>query len=270
MSTMSSLGEVEFPRLTAATAVGVLEAGASPWPAHILVCTDDSASSGDALAMADALAMRANTSLDVLPVFTPSIREVGNPVQAIVERSKCLNADLVIVGQGSRDPLVRKGGVVIPASLSRYTDVPMLAATAMVRALPRDAVVLVDREPVDLGVIRAALGCIEDVSFVWVLIHAGTTTHSGDGVQRKKGTLADIMSVIRREAAKVSKRIVVRAVYRTGDPVDLVLTLAREVGADLIVTPVHGTPGPVRSLLPNIADRLLLAAPCSVLVVPES
>lgn len=316
MSTMSSLGKVELPQLMAPSVVGVLGPGASRWPARILVCTDNSVSSGDALALADALAARAAAAVDVLSVFTPSIPlpnvparrgsarcerqdrcaaaeliravrteerrrfggrvrwpvnlEVGNPVQAIVERSKRTRADLVIVGLGSRDPLVRKGGVVIPASLSRYTDVPILAAAPMVRALPQEAVLLVDREQVDLAVIRAALRCIEDASFLWVLVHAGTTANSGDGVQRRKGTLADIMSVIRREAATVSKRIVARAVYRTGDPVEAVLALAREVRADLIVTPVHGTAGPVRSLLPNVADRLLLAAPCSVLVVPES
>lgn len=47
---------------------------------------------------------------------------------------------------------------------------------------------------------------------------------------------------------------------------------ARRMSADLvvIVTPVHGTAGVVRSLVPNIADRLLLTAPCSVLVVPDA
>jgi nucleotide-binding universal stress UspA family protein len=189
-------------------------------------------------------------------------------VQTIIEIAQRSRADLVVVGLGSRDPLVRQGGVAIPVCLARYTEVPLLAAAPILTALPQQAVLFLDRESPDLAMIRAAMRCIEDAALFWVLIHSGTTAHSADGVKHDKETLAGILRLIRREAAAVSKGILVRAVYRTGDPVDATLSLAREVNADLIVAPVHGAAGTIRSLVPNIADRLLLTAPCSVLVVP--
>ena len=315
MSTISSPGNAQFPRLTAGKP-GLLGTSERRWPARILVCADDSASTGDALTAAKALAVRSDADVAVLTVFAPripvpsvpgergstrcerqdrgaaadlvrSVRseerrhfeghvpwpvhlDVGNPIQAVIEDARRSLADLVIIGLGSRDPTVRQGGVAIPVCLARYTEAPMLAAAPMLTALPQGAVLFVDRESPDRAMIRAALRCVEDAAVVWLLIHSGSTAHSGDGVKHDKNTLASILGSVRNEAALVSKKIVVRAVYRAGDPVEAMLSLAREVNADLIVTPVHGAAGVIRSLVPNIADRVLLAAPCSVLVVPTS
>ena len=202
-------------------------------------------------------------------VTWPVHLEVGNPVQIIIENARRTRADLVIVGLGSRDPMVRQAGVSIPVSLSRYTEVPMLAAAPTSRALPQEVVLFLDREPVQPAMIRAALRCVEDAAFVWVLIYTGTRARSGDGVKHDRDTLAGIMRTVRREAAAVSPQIVARAVCRAGNPMDAISTLAQEVNADLIVAPVHGSAGTVRSLVSNVADRLLLTARCSVLIVPE-
>ena len=316
MSTISSIGDTGFPQLTAAAAPGLLAPPESRWPTRILVCAHDSTSTGDALAITRALAVRFQADVDVLTVFGPRIPvpdvsdkhgsarceardrgaaaeliravrseerarfdgrvpwpvhlEVGNTVKVITDNARRAGADLVVVGLGSRDPLVRNAGVAIPASLARYIEVPMLVAAPMLTALPQQAVVFVDRDAPNPAMISAALHCVETEAFVWVLMYAGTTAHSRDGVTHDKNTLNGIMKMIRQQARAISKGIVVRALYRSGDPVDAILSLACDVSADLIVTPVHGTAGVVRSLLPNIADRLLLTAPCSVLVVPDA
>ena len=314
MSTISSITEVQAPRLTAGASRSLLAPAETAWPARILVCAHDSVSTGEALTAAKALAMRSAAEVSLLTVFEPRVPlpnvpgkhgaarceerdrgaaaeliravrseekarfdgqtpwpvhlEVGDTIKMIIEHAQRTSADLVVVGLGSRDPLVRQSGVAIPVCLARYTDVPMLAAAPMLTALPQQVVLLIDRESPDPAMIRAALRCIEAVALVWVLLHSDTGAHNGDGVRRDKNTLTAILKMIRREAAAVSKRIVVRAVYRAGDPADAILSLAREVNADLIVTPVHGAAGTIRSLVPNVADRLLLTAPCSVLVIP--
>lgn len=316
MSTMSSISEVQTPRLTAPAATELLAPAETAWPARILVCAHDSASTREALCTAKALALRSGAGVSVLTVFEPRVPlpnvpgkhgsarceardrgaaaeliravraeeretcdgqapwsvhlEVGDAVKVITEHARRASTDLLVVGLGSRDPLVRQGGVAIPVCLARYTEVPMLAAAPMLTALPQQAVVLIDRASPDVAMIRAAMRCIEPSAYVWVLIHSGTTSRSGDGVRRDKNTLAGILKIVRREAAAVSKGIIVRAVYRAGDRAEALLTLAREVNADLIVTPVHGAAGTIRSLVANVADRLLLTAPCSVLVVPET
>ena len=316
MSTTSSISAVQSPRLTAEAVPERITPVETSWPARILVCAHHSASTGEALSTAKALAVRSGADVSLLTVFEPRVPlpnvagkqgsarceerdrgaaaeliravrseererfdghvawpvhlEVGDAVKVITEHALRVNADLLVVGLGSRDLLVRQSSVAMPVCLSRYTNVPLLAAAPMLTALPQGVVLLVDRESPDLPMIRAALRCIEPAALVWVVIHSGTTAHSGDGVKRDKNTLAGILKMIRREAATVSKGIVVRGLYRSGDPADAVLSLAREVGADLIVTPVHGAAGTIRSLVPNVADRLLLTAPCSVLVVPET
>lgn len=195
--------------------------------------------------------------------------EVGNPVNVIIDRASSSRADLIVLGIGDPNLRVRHCGAATPANLCNYIEVPMLAAARLETALPREAILFVDRESPDPRTVRAALGCLENAARLWVLIHGGDTLRNGArGVRRDKATISRVLDLVRREASTVSKAIIVRAAYRTGDAVDALLSLASEVAADLIVTPVNGVAGPVRSFVPNIADRLLLAARCSVLVVP--
>ena len=196
--------------------------------------------------------------------------EVGQPVKAILDCANCANADLLILGLGNRDAVARQlhGGTA--ASLVRYTEIPLLAAAPMTTPLPRRGILYVDRATPDAFTIRAALRCLDDQALLWVLVYGGAVARSADGVRHDKLTISRILTLVRREASALSKRVVVRGTYRTGDAVEALLTMARDTNADLIVTPVHGEAGVVRSLLPSVADRLLLTASCSVLLVPEA
>lgn len=196
--------------------------------------------------------------------------EVGQPVKAILARAKSANADLLILGLGSRDPGERQRNGGTAASLLRYAEMPLLAAGPMTTSLPRRAVLCVDRPSPDLSTIRAALRCLDDQALLWVLVYGGTAARSSDGIRHDKLTISRILTLVRQEASALSKRIVVRGTYRAGDAVDALLTMARDTNADLIVAPVRGEAGVVRSLLPSVAERLLLTASCSVLVVPEA
>jgi nucleotide-binding universal stress UspA family protein len=54
---------------------------------------------------------------------------------------------------------------------------------------------------------------------------------------------------------------------RTGDPRDLIVQTAVEVGADLIVMGTHGRRGVSRALLGSVAEGVLRHAPCPVLTI---
>jgi nucleotide-binding universal stress UspA family protein len=54
-----------------------------------------------------------------------------------------------------------------------------------------------------------------------------------------------------------------------GDPADEILRYVAGHGIDLIVLGTHGRTGVSRVLLGSVAERVLRAAPCPVLVVPE-
>jgi len=58
-------------------------------------------------------------------------------------------------------------------------------------------------------------------------------------------------------------------VLRTGDPRDLIIDVARELGADLIITGTHGRRGVRRALIGSIAESVVRTAPCPVLTIRE-
>jgi nucleotide-binding universal stress UspA family protein len=54
-----------------------------------------------------------------------------------------------------------------------------------------------------------------------------------------------------------------------GDPAEMILKLAREVRADVIVMGTHGTGGLTRLLVGSVAESVMRKAPCPVLTVKE-
>ncbi|MEO6773672.1 MAG: universal stress protein [Kofleriaceae bacterium] len=57
------------------------------------------------------------------------------------------------------------------------------------------------------------------------------------------------------------------ALLETGDPRTLIETVARKLGADLIVMGTHGRRGLRRLLLGSVAEAVVRSAPCPVLLV---
>jgi len=58
-------------------------------------------------------------------------------------------------------------------------------------------------------------------------------------------------------------------ILRTGDARDVIVDVAREIGADLIVMGTHGRRGVRRALLGSIAEGVLRTAPCPVLTIRQ-
>lgn len=53
-----------------------------------------------------------------------------------------------------------------------------------------------------------------------------------------------------------------------GDPADEIVTVAREIDADLIVMPSRGKTGLRRWMIGSVAERVVRRAPCPVLILP--
>jgi nucleotide-binding universal stress UspA family protein len=56
---------------------------------------------------------------------------------------------------------------------------------------------------------------------------------------------------------------------RTGDARDVIVDVAKEIGADLIVMGTHGRRGVRRALLGSIAEGVLRTAHCPVLTIRQ-
>lgn len=78
--------------------------------------------------------------------------------------------------------------------------------------------------------------------------------------ERADTALAKAMSEAGIDAAQ--RRVV------TGDPADSIITVAREIDANLIVIPSRGKTGVRRWMIGSVAERVVRRAPCPVLVLP--
>lgn len=77
--------------------------------------------------------------------------------------------------------------------------------------------------------------------------------------------LEKTMSLWRDEAERVSGRPV-RSAVLSGDPATEIVRVARERECDVLVVATHGRKGLTRLVLGSVAEKVLRAAPCSVLV----
>jgi nucleotide-binding universal stress UspA family protein len=70
-----------------------------------------------------------------------------------------------------------------------------------------------------------------------------------------------------RAAAAEARGVGARGLLVTGPPAEAVVDAAARDGADLLVVGTHGRTGLERVLIGSVAERIVRAAPCPVLVV---
>jgi nucleotide-binding universal stress UspA family protein len=101
------------------------------------------------------------------------------------------------------------------------------------------------------------------VSAVHVLHSAGRTAGARDPeeVAERRQELAEA------EAFLAEKGIKANLVEGHGDPAEVIVDAAKEVGADLIVIGTRGLGAAERVLLGSVSTKVLHDAPCDVLVV---
>ena len=81
------------------------------------------------------------------------------------------------------------------------------------------------------------------------------------------GLVAEHRRALEQFAAKVPCPELGDVLLRTGDPRDVICGTAKELGVDLIVMATHARRGVPRVLLGSVADAVVRAAPCPVLML---
>ena len=90
------------------------------------------------------------------------------------------------------------------------------------------------------------------------------------GVAVTNTLLESTVGAHQAELDKLARRcapVNIETVLRTGDARDVIIDLAREIGADLIVMGTHGRRGVRRALIGSIAESVVRTAPCPVLTI---
>lgn len=57
--------------------------------------------------------------------------------------------------------------------------------------------------------------------------------------------------------------------FREGDPVAVIINVAKELGCDLIIMGTHGRTGLKRLLMGSVAEKVVREAPCPVLAIKQ-
>jgi nucleotide-binding universal stress UspA family protein len=194
--------------------------------------------------------------------------EIGDPATVIARAAAEGGCDLVVAGIGHFDPVGARCDGRTVTRVARQIGVPLLAAKSGCESPTRCVIALPDGQ-VHAPTIRAALRLLPPDGPVWIAMpDRFATSHpeliaSGSARELVAEALGEVM------ASDEGDRHVLERVDVAGDMLCGVLRLAEEAGADLIAVPNRGAPGQVRVFLPNVAEPLLVAAPCSVLIVPD-
>lgn len=192
--------------------------------------------------------------------------EVGDPGSVIVRLASAAATDLVVLGLGELNPDERRYAGHTAWCVARYLRVPVYAAAPDCEVPTRCVVALPDGQ-VHAPTLRAAVACLPAGAKVWIALPSPSASgQSGDKFKSAR-ELAD--SACGPELANRLDALELARIDVVGDMLAGVLGLVRDVNAQLVAVPNRGDPGPMRSFLENLAEPLLLAVRCSVLVVPD-
>jgi nucleotide-binding universal stress UspA family protein len=195
------------------------------------------------------------------------------PYASIVKRAESWDADLVVVGYRGASGLSRAwlGGVA--EKVARLAHCPVL----VVRPKPGTGRIVAGTDFSDpaLPAVKAAYDEAERVGGKVILTHclemtlllpdvAGLT---GAGVSAGLLDEIDAAATRKLEAAMAESPVPVEVRLTRERPSTALVRLADAIAADLVVVGTRGRTGISRVLLGSVAEAVVRAAPCSVLVV---
>ena len=139
--------------------------------------------------------------------------------------------------------------------------------------LPKTILVATDFSETSETAVAYAVGLADKLGAKLYLLHAIGMPAYGIPELGVAVTASMMDSIVRDTQTALDKLIKTYApvkiepVLRNGDPRDLIVQTAFEVGADLIVLGTHGRRGVSRALLGSVAEGVLRHAHCPVLTI---
>jgi nucleotide-binding universal stress UspA family protein len=197
----------------------------------------------------------------------------GDTAEMILRTAEEMRCDLIVMGTHGRHGLNRLLAGSIAETVLRNAQCPVLALRPQ-EARRRGAPVQVILHPTDFSdcsetSLAVARLLARDVGARLVLLHVtplevvleGTLAGGGDPEAD-----SDCLAEIRARIEGPDLKCPVEVQLERGDPTAEILRVADEVGADLIVMGTHGRSGLGRVLMGSVAEGVLRAARCPVLI----
>lgn len=201
---------------------------------------------------------------------------VGEHYRSILEESASLDADLVVIGQHSKDMLldlfrgstgervVRFGTkpVLIVKTAAAHNYLSVLAATDLSVPSRRAVETAAKLAPgADLWLVHAF-----DIPFRGLLLSGGPMDQLAKEHQRElqETVEAQTSTFLASLSVAVASR---QVIAREGTPQEVILEAVNDMRSDLLVLGTHGRSGMARILLGSVTESLIARAPCDVLAV---
>jgi len=196
---------------------------------------------------------------------------VGDPVAAIVAQAESRHADLVVLGQPGKNRRIKELFAGTTAErVIRNSRRPVLVAKVPSDLPYRRVVIAFDRSGAAQRALATALAIAPRAEFH--LVYALQSPEAGRGEEE-----AEPMQVLLENAAKqVARRSLYRHTkltieVREGAPVHTIASALQASDADLLAMGTHGRSRLQAALFGTVAQELLAASPCDVLVTrPQS
>ena len=190
---------------------------------------------------------------------------VGDPVAEIVAEAESRHADLVVLGQPGKHRIKELFAGTTAERVIRHSRRPVLVAKVPSNHPYQRVVIAFDRSEAAQRALATALALAPRAEFR--LVYASQVPEPGRGKQE-----AERMQVLLENAAKqVTRRSLYRHTrltieLREGAPVHTITGALQAFAADLLAMGTHGRGRLQTAFFGSVAQELLVASPCDVLV----
>lgn len=193
----------------------------------------------------------------------------GDPARCIAETARNSGATLIIAGIGRHALADRLFSDETALRLIRMSDTPVLAVSSTMREAPRRIVAAIDFSEPSICAAQLAVSLAGRAATLH-LVHVAPRDRDllGWADSHKDHVLKELEVVQSRISTPADMRITTTLLQ--GDAARELLNFAETSDADLVATGSHGHGFVARLLVGSVTTRLVRAATCSVLVVPQA
>ncbi|MEW6679194.1 MAG: universal stress protein [Pseudomonadota bacterium] len=187
--------------------------------------------------------------------------EAADPAQGIVEGTRQVDADVVVMGRRGKRGLARMMVGDATAKVIGHADCAVLVCPRAARLWEKRILLATDGSAHSEAAAGTAGHLAKRFNLPVTVVSVITSSHSA--ARRAEAEKAVNAKVERMRAQGVT----VEGLIEEGRPDEAIVKAAEDVGADLIIMGSHGRTGLTKILLGSVAERVIGQAHCPVLVV---
>jgi len=190
---------------------------------------------------------------------------VGDPVAAIVAEAESRDADLVVLGQPGKHQVKELFAGTTAERVIRYSRRPVLVVKMPSDRPYQHVVVAFDRSEAAQRVLATALALAPRAEFHLVYAsHSPETGRGGEEAERMQVLLENAAKQVTRQSLYGHTRLTIEV--REGAPIPTITSALPAFDADLLAMGTHGRGRLQTAFFGSVAQELLAASPCDVLV----